>query len=184
VIWAALVRLTIATLLGSAAIAKARSPNTFAQALLSHHVVPDRTVPGVAVGVIVSEAAISALLVAGVAVPQALVAAALLLLAFAGGAARSLARNQAVDCGCLGNVARIRLDWWTVGTNVLLAIAAIASATQPVASAPLPTDHGGPPGTALIAWLGALLLVVVYWLLAYARSVVALMNESMRSEAT
>jgi hypothetical protein len=168
---AALVRALIAVLLGSAAIAKALRFGGFTAAFSDYELVPRRAVVPVAVLVVVAEAACSSALVAGVGVRVALAGGAVLLAAFAIAVALTLRRSEPIACGCLGDMVALRMDWPAVAMNAGLAVAALAAATGPVAALPLPADGQQAADLPFVAWAGATVGVVTYWLLIYARTV-------------
>jgi methylamine utilization protein MauE len=182
--WAALVRAGVVVLLGTAALAKARHFHRFVDALGGYAIVPARVLPVAAAAVVAAEAALSAVLIAGVAVRGALVASAGLLLAFAAAVAVTLRRRQSLECGCLGGVLELRMDGFAVIANVGIAIAAVAASTAPVAALPLPADADGETGLVLVAWMGGVALVISYWLVVYARTVWRTIDDALTEEGT
>jgi Methylamine utilisation protein MauE len=182
--WAALVRATLALLLASAAVAKLARFQSFVEAFRNYEMVPRPLLRPTAALVVVVETVVAAALMAGVGVKSALVVGGLLLLAFAATVSRSLMRKSPIDCGCLGDVVSIKMDWASVAANVCFAAVALGAATRPVAGLPLPTDAPAVPHLALLIWPAGAALVSVYWLGLYARTVLAMVDERIREMAS
>jgi len=127
-----ILRLSLALLLGQAALHKLRQPRVFAAILRDYRVLPDSWVGAVAPGI----AAVEAALAAGLLLPPTAGVAALggggLLAVYAAAIGWNLARGRrSIDCGCLGPGARQPLSGWLVARNGLL-VAACALAALPV----------------------------------------------------
>jgi uncharacterized membrane protein YphA (DoxX/SURF4 family) len=177
-IWAGLVRAGLCLLFATAGFAKLSRIGSFQAALRNYRIFPTASVKLVAIATPAVELAASAALLLGLAPTAALLVSAALLLAFAISVALSLRKGGPRDCGCLGELLRIRADWSSVGTNVALAIVAAAAVTQRMPSLPLPHPEAASGTTALVTWLSASLLVMAYWLLGYGRGVRQMVNDA------
>lgn len=104
--------------------------------------------------------------------PFAPLAAAALLLVFAGAMAINIARGrQHIDCGCGHGGLRQRLDWWQVARNLLLA------------GALLPGIFGHPPAMGADALMAMAAGVVLYLLLLLFTALRGLPGEPARPAA-
>lgn len=167
-----------------AAIGKLARLRASVAAIRGYGILPDRVVGTVLGSAVAAEVAISLSLLLGIRVGYALVGAACLLVAFSVASLLAIRESGNVECGCLGSALTIRLDRVTVGVNVALAVACVVAATQPVAALPLPTGAGGSAQAAIVSWCAGLALAILYWLAAYGRSVLRLVEDNLRSEVT
>ena len=120
------VALVLAGVFGAAAIAKLRALDAFVGVVHNYRLVPEPLERPLAYALPIVELAIAAgvLLPAGRA-PAALAAAVMLVL-FAGAMAINLMRGRRdIDCGCFATVLRQRLSWPLVARNLLLAAVAL-----------------------------------------------------------
>lgn len=179
--WAALVRVGSALLFASALFAKVRREAAFETALRDYRILPTAAVRPAAMLTMLAEAAVT-VSVLGAAVKPGLVAAAVLLSVFAGTMALALRKHQPEDCGCLPGALRIRPDVASVFTNLGIAACALAATTQPVVGVPFPDEKEIGTGPIVVIWLSAGLLVMLYWLAAYARTVAALGRDMSTQE--
>jgi uncharacterized membrane protein YphA (DoxX/SURF4 family) len=146
-------RLALAILFATAALAKLRQRRDFYAAALAYQLLPPRQAMGIAVILPWTEVAIALGLIAGFS--AAAYAAAGLLLAYALAMAVNLGRGRRnLDCGCGG--APQALSIWLVLRNIVLAGAALT----PLYLA----DSQRPPGPAelLVAATAAGVLAVLY----------------------
>jgi hypothetical protein len=171
--WAALVRAALILLLGTAALAKSARIEAFQTALIDHELVPRRFTRPLARITIGVEAALAVALAAGIALPVALALSSVLLIAFTAVATRALMRGATADCGCLGGAVKVELGWPSIVGNVALAVAAFASIAAPSAGIPLPTGSPQSSQLTVAAWCGGSVVVILYWLVAYARTVLS-----------
>ena len=126
----------------SAVVHKLRAPRDFLATLRGYGLVPGFVAPAVAVGLIASEGAVGAGLLAPATQRAAALGAAALLGLYGAGIAINLLRGRRdIDCGCGGPAARQPLSAWLVLRNVCLAAAAIA-ALLPSSSRPLEALDG------------------------------------------
>jgi putative oxidoreductase len=167
---AALIRLTAGLILAGSSGAKIFRPRAFIESVRRYELLPASLAGPGAVVVIASEAVVAFGLLSGLLVRTALLGAAGLFLMFAAVLALTLLRDREVDCGCLGDLVELRLDWWSVVTNLAIAGLALAASTRPALGVPMPGERA-PSGAMFVLWATAALLAAVYWLAAYARSV-------------
>lgn len=147
-------RAALALLLGIAAIGKLRQRARWHDALAAYRLLPDILLAPVALALPIAELATAAGLVAGVA--PAGIAAALLLLVFAGAMAVNLLRGRrALDCGCNPAARPQPISWALVARNTGLAGLAVLTL---VPVTPLPG----------VLMLAAAFAGLVAWLLLYA----------------
>lgn len=114
-------RFLLALLLLTVGWSKIPRRREFQQTVWAYRLLPDRTVPMVAAGILGAELGIGILLALGLGVRVAAGASALLLLAFALAMALSLGRGRRIDCGCSATPHEI--SWTLVVRNLLLAAA-------------------------------------------------------------
>jgi Methylamine utilisation protein MauE len=119
--------LVLASVFGAAAITKLRALDAFVGVLHNYRLVPEPLERPIAYALPVIELAIAVgVLLPAVRAPAA-VAAAILLVLFAGAMAINLGRGRRdIDCGCFATVLRQRLSWPLVVHNLLLAALALA----------------------------------------------------------
>jgi len=168
----------LALLFATAAVAKLGRFGGFVAAVRGYGIVPSWAVPAAAVATVLTEVVISVSLVGGLEVSAGLGAAAALLVVFVVADSSALQKQPPPDCGCLGGLLRLRPDWWSVGTNAVLAMAAAVAAAETVGGIPFPTSASEPTSTVVVTWMAASLLVMVYWLSAYARTVGTILDEA------
>jgi len=163
------------------AASKWAKPRAAAAAVERYGLVPKPLVRPVAAALLLTETALAAVLLLGGAVPVsatrgALAVAAVLYLTFALVVAWGRARNQAIPCGCLGDVVELRLGWPAVALN---AGAAVCSA---IAAVTLGADTAS-----TTAWIAvyqcAALTAIVFWLALYAASVRGLLGQDLNRRA-
>lgn len=129
-----IVRAGLALLFASAAAHKVRDRVRFQGTLAEYRLLPAWVVPTVAVLVIAVEGGIAASLVTRGGRLAGLMAAATVLVVYAGAIGINLARGRRdLDCGCAGPAVRRPISGWLVGRNLVLAALALA-ATAPVSS--------------------------------------------------
>ncbi len=108
-----------------ALVGKLRDPASFRSAVRGFRVVPRRLVRPLVGIVLGAEAAVVVLVVDRTTAPAGLAVAALLLVAFAVGMARVIARGDRVPCGCFGRSAA-PVSRAHIGRNALLAAVSAA----------------------------------------------------------
>lgn len=110
---------------------------------------------------------------AGLLIPRtqtlALGSAATLFLAFSAATGRALRHGSMLECNCMGVAFRMRHDAVAVALNASIAAVCTVDATR-AGRLPLNADHAATG--AVVTMLCAILLVVVYWTVLFARSVV------------
>lgn len=166
--WAQFVGLVSGFVLAISATGKVHSARQLRLVASRYGVLPRWLELPAAICLLLIELGLAVLLLAGIGGQEVLIAAAGLFLAFAAVPGVSLARHHhEFPCGCLGARSTIRVGWLSVGLNLVLA-AALAGAASAI------TLQDGTRGmvTSGIAWAAALSLGVLYWLTAYALSVV------------
>ena len=177
---AAVIRITVALVLGVAAIQKARDVRSFARTIEEHRLSSGPRVSwSLAVGVVLTESLIVAALISGLFLGPAMVAAVVLLAAFSAVTARNLLSERPVDCGCLGSTVRLEMGWATVVANGVLAAGLLGGLSQPTLLAPLAGSETASAAQTVIVVGCATLLAANYWLIAYARSVSHLVDEAL-----
>jgi hypothetical protein len=182
-IWAALVRLSLAFVLGVAAAAKIWRPAAFRSALAGYRVLPRALVAPAAVLIAVVETVLASALFLGLAVQAALIGAGVLMLVFAAVTASAIVRRLSADCGCLGAAVRLRLGWPMAAANVVLGAAAIAASSQAPLGVPFPASHAAGGGTVAVILATAILLAETYWVAAYATSISSQITKRLEETA-
>lgn len=148
----------------TAAVAKALSP-TDSAAAIAHYAVARKGLAKPTVGLqILLEAGLGIALVAGGSPTIAMAGAGLLFLLFAGVMSRALRSGHRGQCGCLGKVLPITMDWYVVATNCVLGVLALSLSQTGLLEAPPAASRG-------LTFLSGSTLTMVYWLAAYGRSV-------------
>jgi len=133
----AVARLSIALVLGVAAVHKLRDPGAFRSALGGYRLLPDALVPAAAVLLAALEVAAAAALALPGSGPAPALLAALLLALYTAAIAVNLARGRRdIDCGCSGPARRQPLGPGLLLRNALLVAAALLGAA-PVGARPL-----------------------------------------------
>jgi Methylamine utilisation protein MauE len=172
------VQALLGSLFATSAGAKLVRFNGFRTALRGYEVVPKRLEVSVAATVPALEVAVAIGILVGRDVPIAELAAAFLLTSFTVVAGYALIRKKRIDCGCLGALVRTRLGWGTVCLNVaLLGVALAASASLTPLSPFAPAELAAK--TTIIIWSCAAMVIALYWVIAYARSVADLIDEAI-----
>jgi hypothetical protein len=150
-------RAALALLFVAAAVHKLRDPARFRATLAAYRLGLAAIVGPASAVVVAVELGIAGALLAPSTRAAGLVAAALLLSAYAGAIALNLWRGRRdLDCGCLGVGGREAISWWLVARNGVLASVALA-ALPSVASRPLVWVDA-------VTGFGAFALAVLGWL--------------------
>ncbi|MDP7298365.1 MAG: MauE/DoxX family redox-associated membrane protein [Myxococcota bacterium] len=163
----AVLRAALALLLLSAAVQKLRDARGFRAVLADYQLLPARLVPAAALALTGIEFAVGAGLLVPTAGAAPVLAAALLLSAYAGAIALNLARGRRhVSCGCAGPAGTQTLHEGLVARNGLLVLAALLAA--------------GPAAPRPLVWVDAVTGVggIALLALVYVASDVALANAS------
>lgn len=173
--WSELTRITLGFIFLWSGLAKLRRPASFVESLNAYDLLAGPLVRPAAIAVVVLEPLLSIALLARVQLTVSFLAAAALLTVFSSLAVRTLRTKKDVSCGCLGKLTDLKLGWPSIITNATL-IAAIALAIRPntgMAGVSSTADFG-----AIVLWVSGFLLASLYWLIAYAYSVIGLMKEA------
>jgi uncharacterized membrane protein YphA (DoxX/SURF4 family) len=115
---ALLLRLVLGAIFLYAAVSKLIDPGKFAQEIANYRVLPAHLVPAAAAAMPSCEVVIGVLLVTGVLVADAALAATLLLIVFSAAVASSLWRGIDLVCGCFGGQELV--SGWTLARDLLL----------------------------------------------------------------
>lgn len=184
--FASLIRLTVAVILLTASVAKARHPGRFLEALTSLLSVRRPLGSVLAWCIISAELFIGLGLLLGWMLSLTNLVGAALFAGFGTVAAiRLWPAKGHPTCGCLGGALALRLGWSTVFLNFVLAVGLIAASTTDAYAVPLPLDAEPiAPLDALVLWLCAGLLATLYWAVFYAESVAIGVNDSLSDSAT
>lgn len=119
-------RFSFALLLAAAATHKLRDLSHFRATLVEYDILPPAVTAGTAVAIATLEAALAAMLAAGVAVPATAACVCALMLAYAGAISANVARGRTdLDCGCMGPAARVPVSPALAIRNLVLAAAAV-----------------------------------------------------------
>ena len=125
---------SLALLLASGAIGKARDLPRFRAVVEGYEILPARLAGAAALGFALAEGALAAALVAPLARGAALVATAALFALYAVAIAVNLGRGRReIDCGCGGAAAHVPLSGWLLARNaglVAMALACRAGTTE------------------------------------------------------
>jgi hypothetical protein len=106
-----------------------------------------------------------------------LAAAGLVFAAFSGVAwleLRASGESHGIDCGCLGGVLPLRFGKATVGLNLAVCAACVASAVALLAGV---SENGELPGILVWAWGAA--LAALFWISQFAAAVLARMRAAL-----
>jgi len=117
-------RLVVGTVLTFAGLSKQFDHAAFRQAISRYRLVPPRSVPPLAAFLSITEVALGAGLLIGIAVVPVAFLSAALLLAFTIAVWIALARGERIPCGCFGSDASTVISRRTAVRNVVLTIAA------------------------------------------------------------
>jgi hypothetical protein len=152
----ATLRAALALLFLAAAAHKLRDRRRFRATLAAYRLLPAALVPVAAALVPGVELAVAAALATPALPAAGPLAAAALLLVYAGAVAVNLARGRRhIDCGCGGPAARRPIGGWLVARNAALAAAALAALAPPRARSLLWIDA--------VTVLGATAALAVLW---------------------
>lgn len=162
--WATLVRFTVGVVFLASAGAKWRRPRQAIQAVRAFDVVPDRLARPAGAALLTIETALAVTLLGGLFADVALLAAAVLLATFAAVVAATVTRGSEIECGCLGDVVKLRASWVSVALNLVLAASAAVAAL-------VGSDAPHDTGTLAALCACAVLLAATYWLALFAESV-------------
>ena len=135
VVW--ILRLSLALLLGAAALHKLRDPSAFTRTLRDYRILPAVLAPSAVPAVVAVEALLAAMLLLPFTATAAGLSTAGLLGLYSAAIATNLARGRRfIDCGCLGPGARQPLSGWLLVRNGVLMLAG-ALLALPVGARPL-----------------------------------------------
>jgi Methylamine utilisation protein MauE len=180
--WIAVEQATLGLLFVSGATGKLLSLGPVAQSVQGRRLKSGRSGYVAAAGLVTVESMVAVALVTGQARVATLLVGSVLLLSFAGIESRRVRRGEAGLCGCLGDLVALRVDRFRAAVNLGLALSALVAALvtliAPQAARPL---VGLPATEAGIVWACAALLVGVYWLGAYSRTVLLRTSERIES---
>lgn len=183
--WVALVELTAGLILVIAFFAKLRDLAKFREAIRSYQLLPDVLTAPAAGIVLGGEGVLGVLLILGIALPVSLLASAALFVVFALAVTLAHARNpkSEVECGCLGNLAQLRMGRLSIVLNVAVAASCLAASLSRFALdgsvrftvyARFDSAEASFVQPAL-----AVILAFLYWLTIYAISVARLVDRSI-----
>jgi hypothetical protein len=165
-------RSVVGLLLLAAAVAKARDLASFRRGL-SGYGVRGRLAAVTAPVVPTIEAVLGALLVAGLAVPPAAAASAVLFGVFSGVQLRTYLRGSRVPCHCFGEAPLETVSWATVARGMLLVLLSLVVLLAP---------GDVPSGISSIAALAPVAVAGAVFLRAF--TVVPIVAEALRTKAT
>ena len=162
-------RIALALVLLTAAAAKGSHVAEFRKALARYEILPRASLGAVAPAAIAAETLLGVWLLTDIAAATALAAAAVMFAVFGVVAATSRYRDKRIDCGCLGGVIRLRLDWHVAVADVIAALAAALAATHAAASGTELAGYGR--SASIMVGMSGILLAVTFWLVMYGLSV-------------
>lgn len=120
------IALCLSALFASGAIHKAQAPRVFLLSVRGYGAVPDSLAPAFAAVVMISEAAVAAMLLAPAARPLGAFGAAALLLIYAAAMGFNIARGRReIACGCTFGGDAATISVYAVARNILLALGAL-----------------------------------------------------------
>jgi putative oxidoreductase len=133
------IRLSLAALFAVTGYEKLLDPSAFAQAIANYQVVPESMVGVIALGLPVLELVAAAALLVPAYAQGAAVLCAGMLVTFAVAMAQSKVRGINLDCGCFGAALESQVSWSKVTLNSALAMLAGWTALVPLRNVPTPT---------------------------------------------
>lgn len=129
-----IIRICLGAVLVVAATSKVRDLDSFRRAIVGYEILSPRVARGVAIGVIVAEYAVSALLLTNLFVTAAAAIATILFLAFATGIAFNLFRRRVIDCHCFGEDQAEKVSWASLLRTLALAFGGASLLAAPATS--------------------------------------------------
>lgn len=180
--WDTILQQSVGLILLSAFAGKTAGPGDFFETIARQGLVTKGLARPLGIVVMVAEAVLGFGLVIIIEPRDAFgVFAGLLFLGFAAWTLLVLRRKETtgprLDCGCMGSILKLRVEWTTAGINALLAIVVLGTAIAGLDG----TVAGF--GERLVALLLSILLTTTYWLSLYASSIVVSLH-SIRGVST
>lgn len=143
----------LAAVFALAALAKLRDREQARQGLAAFGV-PARWAPAALAALIVAELLLSALLLAPRTRQSGALGALLALTVFTLAILWQLQRGRRPVCACFGGISRAAIGGWSVGRNLLLALAAALLAARPAGASPSAAFAVALPALVALSWAG------------------------------